>query len=64
MSGASGLDGAACVALLEHLLPKWRQQLEMQDEADMAAVLEDLHVIELATLEAWREKREAEADKA
>ena len=64
MNGATGLDGAACVALLERLLPKWQRQLDMQDEPDMAGILEDLHVIEIATLDAWAERREAETPPA
>lgn len=69
MAGATGLDGAACAALLERLLPKWQLDLQnrkLVDEDDplmrytVANALEDLHVLEHATLEAWRERREAE----
>lgn len=68
-AGATGLDGAACAALIERLLPKWTrelQQLKLANEDDalmhytVADALEDLHVLERATLEAWRERREAE----
>lgn len=61
VNGATGLDGAACVALLERMLPKWRKQ-DALDDVDMADVLEDLHVIELATLESWREQRDVKPE--
>ena len=69
MAGATGLDGAACAVLLERLLPKWQQELrkrKLATEDDrlmhytVADALEDLHVLECATLEAWRERRDAE----
>lgn len=69
MAGATGLDGAACTQLLERLLPKWQQELrkrELATEDDplmhytVADALEDLHVLECATLEAWCERRDAE----
>lgn len=69
MAGATGLDGAACAALLERMLPKWQRTLRSrklvdEDDAlmhyDVADALEDLHVLELAMLQAWAEKRTAE----
>jgi len=69
MAGATGLDGAACAELLERLLPKWQRELKKrklanEDDALMrytvADALEDLHVLECATLEAWGERRETE----
>lgn len=71
VSGATGLDGAACTALIERLLPKWKRDLlelglAVEGDAlmhyDIAAALEDLHVLEHATLEAWAERREAEKE--
>ena len=66
VSVATGLDAAACTALITHLLPKWKREIEesgLEHETDMhydvADALEDLHVIELATLEAWAEARAA-----
>jgi hypothetical protein len=69
MGGATGLDAAACAALITHLLPKWQRELEdnglgveLDMRYDVADALEDLHVLELATLEAWAELRAAEKD--
>lgn len=61
--GATGLDGAACALLVERMLPKWRRELAIEDETDVADVLTDLHVIEHATLAVWAEQRAAEKDK-
>lgn len=65
----TGLDGAACAALIARLLPKWKRHLAddgLKAQVDMhysvADALDDLHVIELATLAAHMQRRAADKE--
>lgn len=60
--GATGLDYAACIAILGVYLPRWQSEVAEGDgeSAELPDVMDDLRIIEGAFLDAMAEKAEKE----
>lgn len=60
--GATGLDYAACLAVLQLYLPRWIAEAgdEEGEGVDLPELMDDLRIIERAFLDAMAEKAEKE----
>ncbi|WP_130617993.1 DUF1799 domain-containing protein [Dyella amyloliquefaciens] len=58
--GATGLDYAACLAVLQLYLPRWLAEASAEEGEDVGLpeLMDDLRIIERAFLDAMEEKAE------